>query len=677
MKKLIIITGLLGFVLANKSYLNAQEPISWLADYTGDIVISPNTYRYSFLSMDDNPCKINILEKKVDKKGSETVKAYNFYLSDIDPSSLKFKTSGSSVLVTMGINNSQKFITVMENDGIDGYIASVTLTMNDIEKARGFIDVMKDNITDCKSTQKGWNARHEAIDWLSKNIGTSSISGTTYEQQFLAGEKDYLVQFKSKTSGGESTYDFNLSDINPQKISLVVSGKVLKIEVPALESKYYIRLMKAGDQFSYVRELAIYSDNIEQARSIVNALIYLAAETKKPERMVWSSYNDALTFVENNMGKVKSGSSMLEQSLTFENSPEGKVNVSVQKTDSKGVATNTSYIFYLNDCKPEVALETASGNISMNITTSDKNKYIRVYGGEEIQSHASSVELYANDLELLRELINAMEYAIKNSESGVKSFESVNAAASWLSSNVKEKQSLSVSVTEENKITLGVRKTTSEGGTVNQVYDVYPEDLNAEKLKIEVSGKKMSVPLSTRYKYIKVHFDDKLQSYASEVDVLFDDVKDAKNFIAAIKAIHERSQVTDRGFSSRDEAWAYMRAQVGRIEVEGIVTEQSIDNPEQPCNAVLTTTVTDAKGTSTEYKYEFALRDIDPKNSNITISGKRIQVELVTKAKEKLIKPHKNGTAENFIYAVKIETDDILTAKMMLGALTTLSNSCQ
>jgi len=673
--------GLFGTILASDDYLNAQEPITWLSDYTGDIVISSTTYKYSFLSIDGNPCKIRIVEKKVDKKGVEVEKAYLFYLSDVDPASLKFKTSGSSVLVTMGISNSQKFITELENGEIDGYVSSVTLTMNDIEKTRSFIDAIKEHSKTCMSSQRSWNSTQEAMNWLSSNIGPSSAGGTTYEQKFSSGTKGYLVSFVSKSAGAESTYDYNLSDINAQKINLAVSGKLLKIEVPARESKYYIR-KKSGDQYSYVKELEIFSDDIEQARSIVNGLSYLASETKIPERKSWTSYDDALTFLQNNTGKVKVGSSVLEQSFSFEKSSEGKVFLSVQKTDSKGAVTASAYVFYLNDCKPEIALETASGNISMNLTINDKNKYIRVYTGDAIQSHASSLDLYADDLEILREMIHALEYAVKNSKSGVQSYASVNAAASWLSANVKDaetqKQSLSVSTTEENKIILEVQKTASEGGTVKQVFEVYPEDIDPGDLKIEVNGKKLSVPLSTgKFKYIKVITDDKLQNYISGEDVLFDDIKTAKNFIAAMKVIHEKSVVKNRSFSGQAEAWAYIKNQVGRIEIDGSVTDQSVDNPEKPCNVLITCTVTDAKGASTEYKYEFALSDIEPGTLKIIISGKRVQVELATKAKEKLIKPYKNGTAESFTYEAKVEVDDVLTARKVVGALETLVKGCK
>ena len=76
----------------------------------GDVIIGTNTYNYSFTTVDDYTCKIRLEEKKTDKKGKTSAKAYAFYLMDLNADAINFKTSGSSVIISMEIKQSQKFI---------------------------------------------------------------------------------------------------------------------------------------------------------------------------------------------------------------------------------------------------------------------------------------------------------------------------------------------------------------------------------------------------------------------------------------------------------------------------------------------------------------------------------------------------------------------------------------
>ncbi len=93
------------------AFLAAQEPVSWLSGFTGDVSGGSSTLSYSFNTVDGNGCKLQIQEKETDKKGKTTEKDWVFYLSDLDPSAMSFKPSGKVIRVNLGIKNRQKFIT--------------------------------------------------------------------------------------------------------------------------------------------------------------------------------------------------------------------------------------------------------------------------------------------------------------------------------------------------------------------------------------------------------------------------------------------------------------------------------------------------------------------------------------------------------------------------------------
>ena len=471
-----------------------QEPVSWLSDFTNDITVGSYTYNYSFTEVDNNACKLRIDEKKTDKKGSATIKSFIVHLADIDPVSVNFKTSGSNVIVNIGIKQSQKFVTVLENDAIDSYTNLISVYMSEVDNARSFIDAIKTHSEDCKGADRIWTSRQEAFAWLEQNIGESTASGTTYKQSFKKGEKDYLAALNTESTDSKgiqetALYNYDLSDIDPAKINLAVYGKYFKIEVPVRDSKYYVQ-QKKGETITFAKELEIYSDEIEQARNIFNAMAYLASETKTPEKTQWDNYSAALYYVKSSISEVQAGSYTYAQELSFEASPSGMVHITISKTDSKGAVTVVKNSFYLNDLQSPVKLSASSKNVSLELQIRDKNKFIKQTNEGAIISYAYDLEIYQTGIEEAREMMNALECAMAKSTSGVIEFASTDRAIQWIGENVGEvkidaettKQSIEVNTSNENNIHF--QTITSEEGSadITRIYEIYPEDVIAENL---------------------------------------------------------------------------------------------------------------------------------------------------------------------------------------------------
>lgn len=670
--------------------LTAQDNINWLSDYTSAIEAGSYTYEYKFTAVDGNNCKLKIEELKTDKKGKTSTMSYVFYLSDINPASLSFKPSGKVININLEIKQSQKFITVSKDGEFDGYTSSFSLITNQVDKARSFIEAVKSNIGTCKETNKTWNSPEEAYDWLIKNIGESTSSGKTYKQSLSKGSKSYLAKLQSDGTDSKGNqlstqYIFDLSDINPTGIELNVTGKSLKIELPVRDNKYYIQEVN-NEGITYTKNLYIYSDDIENARNIVNAFNLLVSNTK-PERKAWTGYAPALSYVKDNLAEVKVSSSSYAQSLDFDASPSGIVNFKSTETDSKGAKSETVSSFYLSDILPEVDLNVSSRNAYLEISTKDKNKLIRQIKDGNLQNYDNSVKIYVEDIDNARDMQQALIYAIQNSDPGVQNFTTLEGVTGWLKNSPGEvtidskkyQQSITVSAASENKLDLQVATTNEDGSSVKEQYEIYPEDISVEDLQIKVSGKKLYVPLSTgKLRYIKAFKDNELQNYTSSTDILFEDVLKAKDFVAAMKFLQNKSKVANRLMQDKNAAWTYLNGHLGKIEIDGNVYDQKIEKQEDNnCKIKFTRVETDSKGASTEYVYEFIASDIDPANSGISVSGKELSVDLVTKGKQKLIKPYKNGEAGNFGYDLNITTDDVLLTKNILAAFSTLANNCK
>ncbi len=677
-------------LLSNFFKVSAQENIGWLSDYTSAIEDGSDTYQYSFTSVDGNNCKIKVVEQKTDKKGKTSSMSYVFYLSDIDPAALSFKPSGKTIDINLETKMSQKFITVTKDGEFDGYTNSFSVITNEVDKARSFIDAVKSNIGNCKETNKAWSSPQEAFDWLINNIGESTSSGKTYKQEFTKGSKSYMAQLlsdvtDSKGNQQKTQYVFDLSDINPAGIELVVSGKSLKIDLPVRDNKYFIQV-KDDNGISYAKDMEIYTDDIETARNIVNAFNALVSGTK-PVRNEWTGYTQALSYVKDNLKTVASGSDSYAQSLEFSDSPSGSVSFKSVKTDSKGASEEELSTFYMNDILPQADLKVSSRNAYIELNTKDKNRYIHVTVDGNLQSYNNSIRIYVEDIDNARDMVNALEYAAKNSKEGIQSFGTLESIKDWLKKNPGEvtidnkkyQQSITVSSGADNKLIFSV--TTVEEGSADEKeqFEIYPADLSKEDLQINVSGKKLYVTLSTgKLRYIKAFKDDQLQNYTSSADVLFANVLNAKDFVAAMQTLLNMSKQENQSMQDNNAAWAYLTENLGKIEIDGNIYEQKIEKQEDnSCKIKFTRTETDSKGSTTEYVYELSASDIDPANSGISVRGKELSVDLVTKGKQKLIKPYKDGEAGNFDSDMNIISDDVLTAKKILAALTTLSNNCK
>ncbi len=88
-------------------------------------------------------------------------------------------------------------------------------------------------------------------------------------------------------------------------------------------------------------------------------------------------------------------------------------------------------------------------------------------------------------------------------------------------------------------------------------------------------------------------------------------------------------------------------------------------------------TSADDKGKTTEEIYEFNLSDLNKLMVDLKISSKNVNIILMTKNKEKLIKYYKNGAQQSYISELTIIEDDIDTGQNLVDAFKAEIASCE
>jgi hypothetical protein len=667
----------------------AQEEIPWLSGYSDEMTIGKESVRNQFFTVEGNECKIQIQESVSDRKGETEIRSWIFYISDIDPESLNFNARGKSIQVSLATKNDQKFISYFEEGDFEEYTDEIELSMTEVDQTRGLIEALKEHIGSCKEDETTWESREAAMNWLTENIGKAQQDDVQWEQQFSEGKKSYLVQLKANSVDGKGNKEsleflFDMSDINSRSIRLEASGRTLVVEVPVKEGNRYIEV-RNGEEKEYTDELTIYCDDIEVARQVVNALSFAVSSTE-PERPEWAGYNEALEFLQGQMGEVKVGENRYNYGLQFDLFVSDILNVSVDETDDDGSTEKVTYSFYPADMMSQPELNVSRRDMSFEMNVKEGKDYIIRSSAGSISGYTSRMKLHAADIDQARDLISAWEYIIQNSEDEITSFENVEQVNTWMEDNLVTlsrgdetyEQKLRINEAMDYQIVFEKKLTEGENEITETTYIFYPEDLSLEEMEIRVRLGKLTVTLETgREDYIKYFENGELQNFTDDTDVYFSDPLVAKNFMAAIRFLKESMAETNLPEMSKEEAFSFLTGHVPQIDLPGEQHEQVLEWEEgEECKLKFTRIEQGKGGESDEFIYELMASDLSGTGSEMNVDGKLIAVKLMTNGSEDLIKPFKNGEVGDFVDEFTIYADDVMVAKKILQAFDVLAKAC-
>lgn len=688
MKKITTLC-LLFFLLSVSLNVIAQDKIAWLEEFTEEMAIGNDRYQYRFLNVDGNDCKIEIQELLTDKKGSLETQSWIFYLSDIDPATVHYSSKGKYIEIALQTRNSQEFISLFAEGEFEEYTNEIVLRLDEVDISRNFVEVFRDNASSCKESKTEYSSVSAAFDFLGENIKEAKDDDISRTQRFSKAEKPYLAKLSAESTdedGDQESFEFlfNLADINPTGIKLQTSGRSLNIEVPVKGGEKYIQLDENGER-QYTDELVIYSDDIENARQIINALHYLVSNIQV-ERKQWSSYSEAIAFLKENAGEVQIGDDLYKNMLEAENDPGAMLGLSVEKTDENGEKETKTFSFYAAHLTPKALLDVSRSEIGISLETKNKWEYVKESEGENITGYQSRITFFVSEIDIARDLMSALEYVIENSEEDIEEFTSVNDVNVWLSQNLvplfgddeKYEQSMMIYADRHNQIVFDQVVTEDDEETTTQ-FILYPRDISPEDLEIDVSAGKLNVPLKTdKDDFIKVIENEKQKDFTDDFNVYFSDPLVAQNFVAGIRYLKQNSEEEKETLMSESEARSFLMENMQNLEFEDESFEQKLEiQDEGNCKFRFTRVETDNDGEQEEFMYEFIISDIHEGNSEVKSGGNHIEIVLVTAGKEKLIKPYENGEVEDFQNEFSIFADDVMLAKKIRKAFGVLSEACK
>jgi hypothetical protein len=693
-----IVFGLMSMTILFCPAINAQDnlkkTLTSLKEKIVEVKIDKTTFQQSFDILDDVNGKISYTLTAVDEKGKAVKESYEFYISDIDKNTLIRKTSGKKLSVSISVNNSQKFIKHLKEDKLDGYVNNLEMLEANSDGAQEVISLFKTAIPLVKTSEKDWTSNTDALNWLKSNIGQVTVSSGTVDQAFSFGErKDYLVSLtikktEQKGTSVEEKYEFNILDINKNKLLVNVSGTQLSISIETNGNNKFIKYTKNNALQSYTDDLSILAQDIDQARKIISAIGSAIAKSK-PKMPEFSNLQQALDFIKNNTGEITVDVKPLKQKIDFTEGQGTKTSLNITETDSKGKNIENIYDFYLADLEmTSLNFKVSGKKIAVLCNTSNKTKLIKYTKENALQNFQNDIEILEPDIETTREVIEAFKFAAKSTGWKPLTWKNMNEAIALLKVNItgeavgtdQYKLSFDSEVKEPFLSKYMKSKTDSKGVTVEQSYEFYPYLLEANTTKIESSGKFLSINITSKDKksFVKVFKDGKQQNYDNNLEIMAFDAKQAREIAEVIKYIAGNGKPKEKDWSDKQVAMNFVKENVGDFKGEGKEIKQKIELVNNdPCKINFTVNTTDDKGKTTEEIFEFGLSDMNKMMVDYKISGKNVLITMTCKNKEKLVKAYKNGAQQAYDSDVEILEDDIETAKNIAEALRSAIIQCE
>jgi hypothetical protein len=677
--------------------LKAQDKLSQslasIKEKVQDVQIEKTTYKQSIDVIDEKKGKLSLVSVAVDDKGKTAKESFEFYVSDLDKNTIIRKTSGKKLFISLSINNNQKFIKHFKEDKHDSYTNSLEILLSGTDAAQELMDLFKTAIPLVSTSEKGWNTNTDALGWLKENISKSSTGQASLEQSFSYGErKDYLVSFNVKKTdqkgvATEEKYEFSILDINRKNLAVKVSGIQLAVSVETNGNKPYIKYTKNNELQSYANDFEIVTDDVDQARNIIAAFSTAIDKSKLviPDLPMQKS----LDFITTNTSDLTLEKKTLKQAINFIPGNGTKSTFTYAEPDSKGKSIEERYEFYLNDLDTgNLNFKVSGKKISIVCLSKNKTKFIKYYKDNILQDFQNEIGILTSDIETSREMVEAFKSAIRGSQTKPAVWKNIGEAVDYLTktltgetlgSDIYKLNFSSISAEPLNvKYVQG--KTDSKGVMAEESFEFYPYMLDPATVKIGSGGKYLNIEVSVNGEklFVKTFKEGKQQAFDDKIELMAFDSRQAQEIAEAIKYIAGNGKPKDKVWSDKQSVIKFITENVGDIKSEGKEVKQKIGLVNNdPCRISLTVSSSDDKGKTTDEIYEFTLTDMNKALADLKVGGKKIEVTIPCKNKEKLVKVYKNGEQQAWGSEAKFEAADVETARNIAEAFRSAIGQCE
>jgi hypothetical protein len=251
-------------------------------------------------------------------------------------------------------------------------------------------------------------------------------------------------------------------------------------------------------------------------------------------------------------------------------------------------------------------------------------------------------------------------------------------AISWLNSKIAKisqneltiTQALSVDSKNNYYCKVNISSINASGKSTSDRYEFYIEHLNPQSFVVNVSGKSLTVKISTQNqsKVIKSYKGESFSSFDNTMEIYFDDIQMAREGIEALKLICDKTPISQINFNTKEQVYSWLKTSIKESKESYSIQNKVEIYPDQSHKIVLTAKETDEKGLAEERKYEFYISDFNPSSFSIKSSGTKLGLSFISTNKLKPIKYFQDGIQKNYTDKFEIYGTDPLNLIQILNA---------
>jgi hypothetical protein len=532
----------------------------------------------------------------------------------------------------------------------------------------------------------------QSLASIKEKVQDIQIDKTTYKQSIDIldagkGKLNFvsvLVDEKGKTA--KEGCEFYVSDIDKNTIIRKTSGKKLFISLSINNNQKFIKHFKEDKLDSYTNNLEILLSSADAAQELADLFKTTIPLVNSSEKS-WTTNTDALNWLKNNISRINSDQTTVEQSFSFGDRKDYLASFSVKKTGQKSASSEENYEFNILDINiKNLAVKVSGTQLSVSVITKGNDSYIKYTKNNEQQSFVNDFEIIAEDIDQARNIIAAFSTAIEKSKLVIPDFGSLQKSLDFITKNTTELTLEKKALTQKinfipgngTKSIFTYIEPDPKGKPIEERYEFYLNDIDANSLNFKVSGKKIAVVSisKNKTKFIKYYKDNTLQDFQNEIDILTTDIETSREMVEALKAAIKSSEIQPATWKNIGEAVTYLTNTLAGETIGPDIYKLNFSPiSTEPLNVRYVLGRTDAKGLTVEQSFEFYPYMLDPGTLKIGSSGKYLNVEASVNGKKSFIKVFKEGKQQSFDDVIEIMAFDAKQAQAIAEAIKYLASN--
>lgn len=315
-----------------------------------------------------------------------------------------------------------------------------------------------------------------------------------------------------------------------------------------------------------------------------------------PNKIPAQNVSQLLSDIKEQMGEITIDKVTYKQSIEVLEESKGKIRYESVSVTEKGESTKSSYEFYLSDIDKNTLIRKPSGKkFFVSFWMNNKQKFIKYFKNDKLELYTETLDVMVADANVAQNVIKSLSSAIPLVKNNEKKWSNTTEAYNWLKTNITEVKSKTGNIQQNfnnnnNLLELSLKETDSKGTSTEEKYNWDVTDLNKEMLNLNVSGAELSVELSTKNneKYIQFTKNNQLQNYISSVEIMANDVDQARTIISAFEFIVTNSKAQLPEFNTQQAALDFLVSKISSITLDQKTIQQKITFAKSPTRKVKT-----------------------------------------------------------------------------------------